>query len=246
MRIFLNKRKDVDGEGISFSWMKQDIHSHLIPGIDDGLPDVDTSLDFIRQLSNAGLKRFICTPHIFGDLFKNTPEIIHQALDKLQKRIREEIPGVTVSAAAEYMLDDYFMELLRKDNKLLTIKDNLLLTEFPYSVAPGNIEEMTFSILNAGYQPVLAHPERYGYYHRNLKMYNRLKELGFLFQMNLLSLTGYYGKPVKTTAKMLLKEELIDYIGTDLHHIHHLENLLSEKSHKIFRKYLGHKVFNDF
>lgn len=243
MRLFQTRNKEPLAP--PFSWMSQDIHSHLLPGIDDGSPDVETSVDLIRRLHAAGLKTFICTPHIFGDMFRNTPETIHSALALLRKELEVQLPDVTISAAAEYMLDDYFMELLKAGNPLLTLKGNLLLTELPYTIAPSNVEEITFDIFNLGYQPVLAHPERYGYYYKNMGAYQRLKEIGFHFQLNLLSLTGYYGKRVKATAKMLLKADMIDFVGTDLHHFRHLEVLLSEKSQHIFQKYLGDRMFNE-
>lgn len=229
-----------------FSWMKMDIHCHLLPGIDDGSPDVETSVELIRHLSAAGINEFVCTPHVFGDMFRNTPRTVHAALDVLKAAIRTDFPQVKLSAAAEYMLDDYFMNLLRSGNSLLTIRGNYLLTELPFSIAPDNMAEMTFEIINAGYQPILAHPERYGYYHKNKNAYHRLKELGFLFQLNLLSLTGYYGPRVRSAARMLLKEGLIDYVGSDLHHFNHLNVLLADKSQRIFQKYLGDKFYNDF
>lgn len=244
MWIFSNKKKEKKLS--EFSWLHQDIHSHLLPGIDDGSPDVSTSIELIRSLSDAGIKKFICTPHIFGDMYRNDAGTISKALQTLQSAVKKEYPDITVSAAAEYMLDDYFLQLLRSDKRLLTLHGNYLLTEFPYTIAPGNIEELTFEIITNNYQPILAHPERYGYYYKNLNAYNRLKELGYLFQMNLLSLTGYYGGRVKATAKMLLKENLVDFVGTDLHHINHLNALIDEKSQRIFEKYLGDKVYNKF
>lgn len=242
MRIFRNKKAQVTAA--SFSWLAGDIHSHLLPGIDDGSPDVETALSFIRYLHERGLKRFICTPHVIGDMFRNDETSINNALNILQKRLEVELPDVVISAAAEYMLDDYFMQLLQSGKSLLTMGDGYLLTEFPYTVAPGNVNEMSFEIISAGYQPILAHPERYGYYHKNKRAFERLKELGFLFQMNLLSLTGYYGSRVKSTAKMLLKEGMVDFLGTDLHHENHLATLTSAKSHILFEKYFGDKVYN--
>lgn len=244
MWIFSNKKKDKTIA--SFSWLKQDIHSHLLPGIDDGSPDVQTSIEYLRSLSDAGIKKFVCTPHIFGDMYRNDPDTIHSALNKLKAAADKECLDITLSAAAEYMLDDYFMQLLHSGTRLMTLHGNYLLTELPYTIAPGNIEEMTFEIITSDYQPILAHPERYGYYHKNLKAYHRLKELGYLFQMNLLSLTGYYGGRVAATAKMLLKENLVDFVGTDLHHGNHLNTLIDERSQRIFDEHLGDRVFNEF
>lgn len=226
--------------------MKRDIHCHLLPGIDDGAPDIATSLDLISALRVFGLKEFVCTPHIFGDLYRNSNDTIFPALKKLQDAVSEHFPDVVLTAAAEYMLDDYFISLLRRREKLLTVRDNFLLTELPFSIPPSNLEEITFELLNAGYQPILAHPERYVYYYKNMNAFHRLKELGFVLQMNLLSLTGYYGKGPEKTAQLLLKENMVDFVGTDLHHANHLHALTAPKSQKIFGKYFGDSVFNEF
>lgn len=238
-------RKETDSGVPFFAQMKKDIHSHLLPGIDDGSPDAETSVSFIRRLSDAGLKEFICTPHIFGDMFRNNPESINRALSKLKKATADAGLDVKLSAAAEYMLDDYFMELLRSGERLLTLNDTYLLTEFPFSIPPSNLEEITFEINTQNYQPVLAHPERYGYFHKNPKVYSRLKDFGFLFQINLLSLTGYYGKPVRKAADYLLKNNLVDLVGTDLHHEGHLSVLLDSRSQALFKKKLGDKIYNE-
>lgn len=242
MRIFYSKHGINSAE--AFSFMATDMHAHLLPGLDDGSPDIETSIHYIQTLHRFGLKNFICTPHIFGDMYRNDRQSVSDALDQLKSRIAAILPDVRISAAAEYMLDDYFMQLLHSGNRLLTIGDDFLLTEFPYTVVPGNISEMSFEIINAGYQPILAHPERYAYYYKNLRAYNRLKELGFLFQLNLLSITGYYGSRVAATAKLLVKEGLIDFVGTDLHHERHLSALTSNRSLRLFQKYFGGSALN--
>lgn len=244
MRICSHKaeRKNIE----AFSFLKRDIHSHLLPGLDDGSPDIPTSIDLIGRLRAAGLKEFVCTPHVFGDLYRNSPATILPALEKLQQVAGKQFPDVRLYAAAEYMLDDYFMSLLQRGERFLTVRDNFLLTELPFSIPPTNIQQITFDIFNSGYQPILAHPERYGYYYKNLKAFVRLRELGFMMQLNLLSLTGYYGRMPKKTAILLLKENLIDFVGTDLHHINHLQALTTARSQKIFKKYLGDKIYNEF
>ena len=229
-----------------FSWLSQDIHSHLLPGIDDGSPDIDTSLEILRSLSEAGIQKFICTPHVIGDMYRNTPETIHDALDRLQKALRQKGMTMEISAAAEYMLDDHFMELLRSKQPLMKLTKNYILTELSYSTAPEKLEEISFEINTNNYLPLMAHPERYPYYHHNYDAYSRLKELGFLLQVNLLSLTGYYGKTVAKAAKFILDNDLADFVGTDLHHYRHLDVLTDAKSIKLFEKYLGDKVYNEF
>ena len=244
MRFFSPKKKTAAYPG--FTWLSRDIHSHLLPGIDDGSPDIETSLQLLRSLQEAGIKEFICTPHVIGDLYRNTPETINNALEKLQRAARQNGLTVELSAAAEYMLDDHFMTLLRSKEPLLKLTKNYILTELSYSTAPEKLEEISFEISVNNYQPLMAHPERYPYYHKNYEAYARLKELGFLLQVNLLSLTGYYGKTVAKAAKYILDNNLADFVGTDLHHFRHLNVLTDTKSIELFEQYLGHKVFNEF
>lgn len=215
-----------------------DMHSHILPGIDDGSPDVETSLLLVRGLYDLGIRTCIATPHIIGDLYRNTNETIEPALAKLQQACREVALPMQLSAAAEYMLDDYFMELLQSRQPLRTLHNNLLLTELPYTSEPVNLQEMLFHIITEGYQPVLAHPERYFYFHNNFEEYKWLKELGFILQVNLLSLTGYYGKNVTRAARYMLDEGLAGMVGTDLHHARHLTALQSPENQGKLHKYV--------
>lgn len=245
MRNLFNRKK-VAPLYAGFSWLSQDIHSHILPGIDDGSPDVDTSLLLLRALADAGISKFICTPHIIGDMYRNTPETIGNALNILKKAVDQNCMQIELSAAAEYMLDDHFMELLRKKDSLLTLRKNYVLTELSYASSPDNLDQIAFEILTNNYQPLMAHPERYFYYHNNYDAYYRLKELGFLLQVNLLSITGYYGKRVAKAAKFILNNNLADFTGTDLHHVNHLKVLTDVKSIALFEKYLGDRVYNEF
>ena len=215
-----------------------DIHSHILPGIDDGAPDIETSLMLIKGLYDLGVRKSIATPHIIGDLYRNTPATISAALEITKKACADTGIEMELSAAAEYMLDDYFMELLRKKEPLLTLHKNLLLVEIPYTAPPYDLEEMLFTMITEGYQPVLAHPERYFFYHKNMKEYGRLKEMGFLLQVNLLSLTGYYGKNAARAAVYILNNELANLVGTDMHHARHLGALGDGGNIGVFNKYL--------
>lgn len=241
---FFKKEKNVDEESVKYN-LSTDFHSHILPGIDDGSPDIETSLKLIKGLYDLGYTKLVATPHIIGDYYKNTPEIINNALEKLKAACAEAGINIELSAAAEYMLDDYFLHLIKK-GPLLTVHKNLLLTELPYSVPASNVEEMVFAIITAGYQPILAHPERYFYYHKDHQEYFRLKELGFLLQINLLSLTGYYGAHVAKAAKFIFENDLADFVGTDMHHVRHLEALSKKENHVILNKYLSAKVYNNF
>jgi tyrosine-protein phosphatase YwqE len=219
-----------------------DMHSHIVPGIDDGSPNVETSLLLVRGLYDLGIRTCIATPHIIGDLYRNTDETIEPALAKLQQACKDAALPMQIAAAAEYMLDDYFMELLKSQKPLRTLHKNLLLTELPYTSEPVNLQEMLFHIITEGYQPVLAHPERYFYFHHNFEEYKWLKDLGFILQVNLLSLTGYYGKNVARAARYMLDEGLAGFVGTDLHHGRHLSAFQSSENQKLFNKYVKDSV----
>ena len=202
-----------------------DIHSHILPGIDDGAPDAAASVALIKGMIEAGITSAVATPHVIGDLYRNNHETISKALEITKNALAENQIDFKIKAAAEYMMDDYFLEQLRTKTPLLPIKDNIVLTEFSYAEKPSNVEEIVYNIITEGYSPILAHPERYGYYHDDFKKYHYLSELGFLMQVNLLSLTGYYGKQVAKAATYILKHDLASYAGTDLHHERHLAAL---------------------
>ena len=202
-----------------------DIHSHLLPGIDDGAKDMDTSIALLLKMTSYGIKNFITTPHVLGNVYPNSSEVIKQKLAAVKKELeKREIKGISIQAAAEYMLDEEFSALLDQKD-ILVLKDNYILVEMSYFSAPINLYELLFKIQLKGYKPVLAHPERYNFYHTDFKNYYKLKQAGCLFQLNLLSLTDQYGKGVQKTSEKLLKENLYDFVGTDTHHQNHLELL---------------------
>ncbi len=222
-----------------------DIHSHILPGIDDGSPDVESSLVLIKGMMDLGIRKFIATPHIIGDLYRNTPQTINTALEETKAACKKAGMDVELSAAAEYMIDDYFLELLKKKSPLLTLHKNILLTEISYSTPPVNLEAITATIIAEGYKPILAHPERYHFYHYNPDIYYHLKEMGFHLQVNLLSLTGYYGKGVKKAARFLIQKNLASLVGTDLHHKYHLAAFNDPKNQAVIHEILGSRKFND-
>jgi protein-tyrosine phosphatase len=225
--------------------IQTDMHSHILPGIDDGSPNVETSIELVKGLMQLGVKQSIATPHIIGDMYRNNVETVNASLNLLRRTLVEYNVNYTVNAAAEYMLDFYFLELLEKKEKLLTIKNNLVLTEFSYAERPQKIEHILFSIITEGYQPILAHPERYAYFHSDLKIYHHLNDIGFLLQVNLLSLTGYYGINVAKAAQYILKNNLATYTGTDLHHDRHMAALQNPKSKQIFVDAFQKKLLNE-
>lgn len=207
------------------SILKTDMHSHLIPGIDDGSPDIDMSLRLIRGMKKLGYSKLITTPHITWDMFKNTRETILGGLDKLRTAIEQEGLQIEVRAAAEYFLDDHVTELLKNNEPLLTLSGNMVLVEFSMAFPSFSAKGLLFDLQMKGYQPVLAHPERYQYLENNKEFFDELKTLGCLFQLNLLSLTNYYGRSVHALAQYLIKKGYYNLAGTDLHHLQHLNRL---------------------
>jgi protein-tyrosine phosphatase len=242
---FFNKQKKIDSNIPDYLPFSVDIHSHILPGIDDGSPNIETSMQLIKGLYESGIRKSIATPHVIGDMYRNTPAIINNALQKTRQACNNAGIDIELSAAAEYMLDDYFIELLKKKEPLLTLHKNILLTEFSYSSTPENLEETISNITTNGYIPILAHPERYSYYQQNFEHYHVLKEMGFILQVNLLSLTGYYGKKAEKAAKFILEKDLASLVGTDLHHYKHLQVINDKKNRAVFHHYLKNKAFNN-
>jgi len=208
-----------------FSILNADMHSHLLPGIDDGAEDMEDSLKLIRGMRELGYKKLITTPHVMWDMYKNTPQIIREKLSEVSEAVRNAGIDVEIDAAAEYFLDEHVEELLRNKERLLTIRDNMVLTEFSIAFPSMNIKELLFEMEMQGYQPIIAHPERYVYLERNKSFYTELKDIGCLFQLNILSLSGHYGRSVTELAHYLLKNNFYNLLGTDLHHAGHLEGL---------------------
>jgi tyrosine-protein phosphatase YwqE len=205
--------------------LRCDMHSHLIPGIDDGARDMEMSLRLITGLRELGYRKLITTPHINGDYFPNTPETILSGLAAVQAAVKDHRIDVEIEAAAEYLLDEHFSILLDGGPPLLTFHGNWVLVEFSFVVPAMNSMDTLFNLQMKGYQPVLAHPERYLYFGADRGWYDRLRDAGCLFQLNLLSLKGHYGKLAYQLAGYLVKKRYIDLLGTDLHHEKHLQLL---------------------
>lgn len=221
-----------------------DIHSHLLPGIDDGSKDIEDSISLITKMHSYGIKNFITTPHVLGDVYPNSSDTIREKLKQVKIALKENgLNDVNIRAAAEYMLDEQFSDRLEADD-ILTLKDNFILVEMSYFNAPYNLYEILFEIQLKGYKPVLAHPERYNFYHNDFENFYKLKKAGCLFQLNLLSLTEQYGKGVQKTAQKLIKESLYDFVGTDTHHHNHL-NLLQTIGKSKIKKDIIHLIENN-
>jgi protein-tyrosine phosphatase len=210
---------------VDLSFLKADMHSHLLPGIDDGSPDMATSLKLIRGMHELGFTKLITTPHILWEMYPNTQEIILKKLELVREAVKAEGLNVEIHAAAEYFLDEHVEALVRENQPLLPISGNMLLVEFSMAYPSHGLKDILFGMQMRDYQPVIAHPERYAYLEHNKSFYEELKEIGCLFQLNILSLGGHYGKSVQELAQYLVKKGYYDLVGTDLHNGRHLEAL---------------------
>lgn len=219
-----SKSKPAVGK-VDFGVLKADMHSHLLPGIDDGSPDIQTSLNLIRGMMDLGYTKLITTPHIMWDMYKNSHEVILEKLAVLRNAVKEAGLAVEINAGAEYFLDDHVEELVNSNTPLLPISGNMILVEFSMAFPSRSLKDILFSLQMQNYLPVIAHPERYLYLDKNKDFYEELKDIGCLFQLNILSLGGYYGKSAQELALFLVKKGYYDLIGTDLHGVRHLDAL---------------------
>ncbi|MDO3693422.1 histidinol phosphatase [Wenyingzhuangia sp. chi5] len=222
-----------------------DIHSHLLPGIDDGAKNIEDSIGLIERMHKHGISDFRITPHVLGGVWENSSTTIKEKEADLKKALIEKgYHNVNIHAAAEYMLDDHFSALLA-NNDILPLKDKYILVEMSFFNPPFNLDDLLFQIQVKGYIPVLAHPERYNYYHDSMAQYEKLIEAGCLFQLNLLSLTEQYGKPTTKIAYELLKRGMYTFAGTDTHHkrhIHLMNEIATKKNKKLLLPLLENNI----
>lgn len=218
-----NSETKIVGLG-KLGFLEVDMHNHLLPGIDDGSESVEQSLELIKGLQSLGIKKSISTPHIIQGVHPNTKDTINNAHNQLSQFLKEQESSFELFAAAEHMIDDGLPALL-KDDGLCVIPGGYVLIEMSYLAESRSLFQTIFDIQSLGYKPILAHPERYGYYHMNFDMYKKIKNTGCMLQLNLLSISRYYGVDVKSTALTLIKSGMYDFVGTDMHHDRHLRAL---------------------
>jgi protein-tyrosine phosphatase len=208
---------------LNFDGVGVDMHSHVLPGIDDGAQNPQESIALIRVMMALGIKKIIATPHVMNDYYRNTPESISNALTILKAELIKEEIDIPVEASAEYFFDEIFIDLVEKNN-LLPINKKYILFEFSFISPPPVFIPTLQKLKDAGYQPILAHPERYPYY--TIGQYKNLKDWGCMLQLNTISLTGYYGPETRKMAEELLDHDLIDFISSDMHATRHADALV--------------------
>lgn len=213
-----------------------DLHSHLLPGLDDGVKTWEESLSLIRQLNKIGIKKVITTPHIISDYYPNSPDKITEMVDILNQKLTQENVEVVVEAGAEYYIDDWFLGMAQGDQKLLSFGDNYILLETAFMNKPAFLSDTFFALKSRGLQPILAHPERYTYLQQDHETLHLLKETGIKLQVNASSFTGHYSREAKVTAEYMVQEKLVDFVGSDIHRQAHFDLLVKASKKRIFKQ----------
>ncbi len=236
--------------GKAASALEVDVHSHLLPGIDDGSKSLEDTLDMIERKCVFGMRKIITTPHIMYEFYRNTPEIIHQKLEFIREALKERGMTVQLEAAAEYYMDDAFIDMIKNKEPLLTFGNKLILIETNYIQSHPQLLQVFFDLKIQGFQPVFAHPERYAYLTKTrdrdtLAAYQRVFDSGVLFQLNLLSFAGYYGPQIKHTAELLLKEGMIHLVGSDAHKVEHVRVINAMKQTRMFERIMAADLMNN-
>ncbi|KQM74641.1 capsular biosynthesis protein [Pedobacter sp. Leaf216] len=239
----LFKKKKIAPE-FNFSGIGTDMHSHIIPGIDDGAQNVKDALMLARKFKTLGFKKLIATPHIMADYFRNTPDTINRGLDTLRKGLLDAEIDLEVDAAAEYYLDETLEKKIRQ-KEVLTFGNNYLLFELSYINAPQSLIDFIKMMQDAGYKPVLAHPERYPYYYHSFESYHQIRETGCLLQMNSIALLGYYGSGAKKVAEEMAENHMVDFLGSDMHHLKHAAALEDSLSTPLMQQLLTQHQLNN-
>ncbi|CAN5233760.1 capsular polysaccharide biosynthesis protein [soil metagenome] len=237
MSIFSNIfKKSSSEEPIDLGILNCDVHSHFIPGIDDGAQTMKDSIELLKAIEDMGYRKVITTPHVMSDFFRNSKTIISTGLEQVRAAAKAEGINLEIDAAAEYYLD-YDLERKLTEERLLTFGTDYLLFEVSYMNAPDNLDQFIFQLQTNGYRPVLAHPERYPFwFSKNLEQFEKLKSKGVLFQMNINALTGHYSPATKKVAEQMIDNGWYEFIGSDCHHAGHIEMMKKVRKEKSLRK----------
>jgi tyrosine-protein phosphatase YwqE len=233
LKWFSKKQIEVELDPLDFSVLKTDIHSHFIPGIDDGSPDMETTISLIKEMQGLGFKKVITTPHVMSDFYKNSSDIILKGLTDIRSELKVQNINMEIEAAAEYYIDYDFEQKIGKE-KFLTFGDNYILVELSFMEAPKNLFDIIFKLQLEGYKVVLAHPERYAFF--TMDDYEELVNRGVFLQINWLSIIGYYSPQIEQKTKDLITADMVSFIGSDCHNMNHAE---------LYKKCQYKKVWHD-
>jgi tyrosine-protein phosphatase YwqE len=226
------------------SFFKTDLHSHLLPELDDGVKTLEESLKVILTFQGLGLTKAITTPHIMSDYYKNNPEGIRQKLEVVKNYLTQHNVDFELEAAAEYYFDETLLDLIQSGNEVLTFGDNFFLFETNTFAEPLMLDDLIFQLKVKNFKPVLAHPERYQYLQNNLDRVDDLINRGVLMQINSLSLIGFYSKPIQQVARQLVENKMVHFLGSDCHNADHAQHLKKCLADKYFKKALELPLLN--
>ena len=222
-----------------------DMHSHLIPNVDDGAKSLEDSVSLIKGMCQLGYKKLIITPHFMTGFYNNSADGVKKKLETLKAEVARQSIDVELDVAAEYYIDYDFMHDVGK-KPMLTFDDKKLLFECSFTNLHRNFDETVFEMQINGYKPVLAHPERYIYWHNKPSLMQEFHDRGILFQINILSILGAYSPGVKKMATWLIENDMCDFIGTDLHNANHLAAIERAKiPAKLFEKLKSSNLLNN-
>ncbi len=232
MLSFFNKKEEEN----LFSLIKVDIHSHLLPKLDDGVNTFEESLIILEKMKKQGYQKVITTPHVMMGTYPNTYDGILEALQALRARIRINKLDIIVEAAAEYHIDEGFIRKLENEEKLLTFGDNYVLIETSFFNEPIYLRDVIFRLKAMDLKPILAHPERYIYFQNNKRLLKDIIDLNILFQINMNSLVGIYDKAAQKLAEWMVDNNHVNFLGTDCHNLKHIEHFEALSQNKFFKK----------
>lgn len=221
------------------------MHSHLLPGLDDGVTSFEESELIIRQFQELGYSKLITTPHVISDTYRNTPDLIHGKLKELNDHLASKQVNMKVQAAAEYYLDEVLFKKVENNEPLLTFGSRYVLFEMNFLTEPFQLKDFIFLLGVKGYRPVLAHPERYLFLQQDLDKVEDLFNRSVLFQVNTVSLTGYYSKSAQHLAQKLIDKGWVHFLGSDCHSMHHIDLLKQVRNNRHFHKALELPLLNN-
>jgi protein-tyrosine phosphatase len=232
-------RKSQSGVSVDLAAVGIDMHSHFIPGIDDGAKTMKDSMELLRAMEEFGYKKVITTPHVMGDFFRNTTAGIRTGLEQVRNAAKAEGLKIEIEAAAEYYYD-YDLEGKIRSERLLTFGQDYFLFEVSYMNAPDNLDAFIFLLQTSGYKPVLAHPERYPFwYSKNLEHFEKLKNKGVFFQLNINALSGHYSIGAKRIAEQMIDKGWYEFLGSDCHHPGHIELMKKSQQENALQKLIA-------